>query len=862
MNATTVVDTSLQADLASLIKTGAPFSRRVLTLAHDGQVSYSNNHGSAEESADHSDFSLVSIPRNARVRAAEFIATARMMDIIKERSVLSDEFIANHTESLARILTVIGDNQEEILRFIKDGGLSSKADMERIAGFIELYGQGFPSVYFLVAGPIPGSPGLKRFADKEINLRQLLLRLCTAVNINDGYAGRTSLAGLPGSLFREHPLRAVELAERYGPASSGLFKRFASRLLKVEAMYRDYFVEVAKRCGKNGDLPLREVPLVRNPESKKLIFAMAELLGQAAGGIFGHLPGRQTPAKLSKALELIGRYGLHAEYILFAYGNDAFTLTEKQHEAMGKAIRFVLEARRAGNWQIVHEIFESLQGDRDKAKLMRLSELSDRYGAAAVGLLKAFGKDVLEKEQAHREFLCGLHDFMHVHDVDHQLCEVFGTLNHGLLDRHAELAMSVIREVDLDPFSVMNYFPDELAEKDAKLVVDLAKALGCYAGVAYDAIPAELVPAHSGLLREIAETNGPRAPYAYRSLSPALVSEKPDFFRELHTRYGPALWGLLERFGADIERGERAYRTDIERIISITGAEGAGEFFQLVPAAKWGEPHVIKFVEFYREAAGREYLYRRCSFDKYEEPRLKELRQLNQDKFGIFNFYRYTKGTASGAYDVSILEDNLRNCDPAYNAHLPIAVIVHARDDYNDSMSSASVTYFKQLAHFYKVLIFEAATHDEVTKALETAHAIFKENPDSKGIGLFQVRAHSNWSHMSLADSSTYRPGNPGPIPKEKTRISIDDAELFRTWAKYLAADAHVILGGCRTARGGVNADNLAKRWHSEMPWVTLHASRIVCSFRGCSFKDDGRIMKAWFSGPADKHVLIAPAER
>jgi len=141
--------------------------------------------------------------------------------------------------------------------------------------------------------------------------------------------------------------------------------------------------------------------------------------------------------------------------------------------------------------------------------------------------------------------------------------------------------------------------------------------------------------------------------------------------------------------------------------------------------------------------------------------------------FGVQFFMRYNSG------ELKVLATNM---DPAYNAKMPLMVIVTAKSDWNYAFSYRN---YGSLLTTHKVLIAEARRKSEITRYLA------KISRNHKKISVFMVGGHGGTETLNLGDGS------------DEQSLTLFDYDFYDGLKGYFVKNPTVILDSCLTGKDG-----------------------------------------------------------
>jgi len=303
------------------------------------------------------------------------------------------------------------------------------------------------------------------------------------------------------------------------------------------------------------------------------------------------------------------------------------------------------------------------------------------------------------------------------------------------------------------------------------------------------------------LAYELIRASGVFSAKALELRGSALFQSDPARHLALLELYGPAYWGLAQRFKAQLHAKVELHKDFIKEGIVHTGL-GAGDFFAHVPDDLWNDQGIALARSF---GAASGYVLPLISLVKREpmlETDFRSLVDFNQEMFGIKWLNRFVK-VSKGSFDTTLLEMNRTNCQAATDGRATALYIGAATDPLNSLASPTSFRLLSTMAQRLRMFVSEANSRH---RPLGLMKAICEDPrygapPDSSRlIDVLILASHSNgytlqWDGYRHAP----RPKTLGEESNADDFSTAEDVELFASWAKYLAPNARVILHACST---------------------------------------------------------------
>lgn len=228
------------------------------------------------------------------------------------------------------------------------------------------------------------------------------------------------------------------------------------------------------------------------------------------------------------------------------------------------------------------------------------------------------------------------------------------------------------------------------------------------------------------------------------------------------------------------------------------------------------------------------------------------------EHFGILQFNRFQKDKG----DFSLIDELLKNTDPAYNSDKPLAVVAMPREGSSfifDTFAMGNFYEFlKDIAKGHKLLVYSVAEENGLSNASKTA-----QNIGGKAIDLLILAGHGGQFYMNFGSSgweALQKPedrvrGN-GAINygdnTEKQILDITDVDAIKGMEVYLTAGAPIILLGCLTGKGRAREVNLANTIAFNLPGHVVYASDNVTEGIKLTTDESGKIKDIKLLRPED----------
>lgn len=319
---------------------------------------------------------------------------------------------------------------------------------------------------------------------------------------------------------------------------------------------------------------------------------------------------------------------------------------------------------------------------------------------------------------------------------------------------------------------------------------------------------------------------------------------------------GSHAWGALEGGGTHLVSAFRENPKALEYTLAHTGA-GAGHFFAKVPVAHWFSVVGKKFIDYYGEAAGKEYRARCRHPDVDDDPKFREVVQDNKSAFGIQYPSRYCEEDLAGGYHWDLLEENLRSLDPEHKSDLPPCVVLVAYFDDGNVLSQVEI--LKQLQETHKVFIFEVGSPADIDAARRHVTSIVMKggNPldDRARVLLF---AHGHPLYLPLSTPPNLRlPDETHDLVNADWALTKESISVFARWGEVLLPPGSRFLPLCCTlAQGGRDGDNFWRRLKENLPQVYVNGSRIASGLNGLRYDRLNRPSSIAFTSPRKTQLL------
>ena len=203
----------------------------------------------------------------------------------------------------------------------------------------------------------------------------------------------------------------------------------------------------------------------------------------------------------------------------------------------------------------------------------------------------------------------------------------------------------------------------------------------------------------------------------------------------------------------------------------------------------------------------------------------------NNEKFGITFAERY--------FFTSILQDNLKNLDPAYNASKPVAVLIHTIHDPSAVEGAfATINYQWQLEELRtknKLFVFEVGTCSAALAAIAKIGSKFGP------ISTLIFGGHGTQKALNLGATTNHPEDQMEYYEHEPdSYLSVLHESRLRDHATHLSLDAVIGLISCSTGKGKEGADNLANSVARALPGRTVYAPTEVTKTSWLYFGFDG----------------------
>jgi hypothetical protein len=303
------------------------------------------------------------------------------------------------------------------------------------------------------------------------------------------------------------------------------------------------------------------------------------------------------------------------------------------------------------------------------------------------------------------------------------------------------------------------------------------------------------------LAYELIRASGVFSSKALELRGSALFQSDPAGHLALLESYGPAYWGLAQRFKDKLHAKAELHKDFISEAIVHTGL-GAGDFFAHLPEDLWNNQG-IALARRYGAASGYVLPLRTAlNHDPTLDAEFRSLVGFNQEMFGIRWLNRFVK-VSKGSLDATLLEMNRANCRATEDGRATALYIGAATDPLNSLASPTSFRLLSTMAQRLRMFVSEANSRH---RPLELMRAICEDEqygaaPDSSRlIDVLILASHSNgytlqWDGYRHAP----RPQNQEVESNADCFSAAQDTEIFASWAQYLAPNARVILHACST---------------------------------------------------------------
>ena len=420
--------------------------------------------------------------------------------------------------------------------------------------------------------------------------------------------------------------------------------------------------------------------------------------------------------------------------------------------------------------------------------------------AWVAGLVVKNGEGALACAEKNRETLSALRDLCVSNGRLDAFLAATTHLSDSLLTNHSEklLELAAIRPDKL-PDIVKHITEDTLVRFGAILPTMCRSASNRIAAAvqSLQLVTDQEIP----LAYELMRTSGVFSAKALELRGSALFQSDPARHLALLETYGPAYWGLAQRFRDKLHANVELHRDFINEALVHTGL-GAGDFFAHLPEDLWNDQG-IALARRYGAASG--YVLPLISQLKREpilETDFRSLVDFNQEMFGIKWLNRFVK-ISKGSLDAALLEMNRTNCQAVNDGRATALYIGAATDPLNSLASPTSFRLLSTMAQRLRMFVSEANSKH---RPLELMRAICEDQrygaaPDSSRlIDVLILASHSNgytlqWDGYRHAP----RPQSQGAAGHADDFSTPEDVEFFASWAKYLAPNARVILHACST---------------------------------------------------------------
>lgn len=230
---------------------------------------------------------------------------------------------------------------------------------------------------------------------------------------------------------------------------------------------------------------------------------------------------------------------------------------------------------------------------------------------------------------------------------------------------------------------------------------------------------------------------------------------------------------------------------------------------------------VFAFADKYKEATGGMIEFTRGDMFAFEQEYGAFADQV-QERLGITHLFRYGKKKGGNEYDFPLLEEAIRNLDPAVNADKPLAVFVVNKYDWNGAFRNVGgeIDRFRKT---HKILISEVDNNDDFFKAIQRAgelHGVNAQGRPNKPIQLFMPMGHGEQKGILLGTSSSQaeRAG--------KEAVTVADKEQFEKIAPYFGKKAEITPYSCSVGGGRFWQNNMVKMMAKAVPQANVQGGR------------------------------------